>query len=153
MKPPLVKKLPIRGADGILLTFANCCRPIPGDHIIAHVSPGRGLVVHMEECANVRGYQKELDKYMGVEWADEFDQEFDTALDIDIQNHQGALADLANVIAGTGSNIRGISTEEKDGRLYTVTIELTVKDRKHLAEIMRRIRVMPHALKVRRHKN
>ncbi len=107
----------------------------------------------MEECANVRGYQKELDKYMGVEWADEFDQEFDTALDIDIQNHQGALADLANVIAGTGSNIRGISTEEKDGRLYTVTIELTVKDRKHLAEIMRRIRVMPHALKVRRHKN
>ncbi|KAB2824864.1 bifunctional GTP diphosphokinase/guanosine-3',5'-bis pyrophosphate 3'-pyrophosphohydrolase [Aliivibrio finisterrensis] len=147
------KKLPIRGADGILLTFANCCRPIPGDHIIAHVSPGRGLVVHMEECANVRGYQKELDKYMGVEWADEFDQEFATALDIDIQNHQGALADLANVIASTGSNIRGISTEEKDGRLYTITVELTTKDRTHLAEIMRRIRVMPHALKVRRHKN
>ncbi|MGR6832806.1 bifunctional GTP diphosphokinase/guanosine-3',5'-bis pyrophosphate 3'-pyrophosphohydrolase [Aliivibrio wodanis] len=147
------KKLPIRGADGILLTFANCCRPIPGDHIIAHVSPGRGLVVHMEDCANVRGYQKELDKYMGVEWADEFDQEFATALDIDIQNHQGALADLANVIASTGSNIRGITTEEKDGRLYTVTVELTTKDRTHLAEIMRRIRVMPHALKVRRHKN
>lgn len=52
------KKLPIRGAEGLLLTFANCCHPIPDDHIIAHVSPGRGLVVHRETCPNVRGYQK-----------------------------------------------------------------------------------------------
>ena len=57
------------------------------------------------------------------------------------------------MIAGTGSNIRGITTEEKDGRLYTVTVELTTKDRTHLAEIMRRIRVMSHVLKVRRHRN
>jgi guanosine-3',5'-bis(diphosphate) 3'-pyrophosphohydrolase len=146
-------KLPIRGAEGILLTFANCCHPLPGDHIIAHVSPGRGLVVHMEDCANVRGYQKEPDKYMGVEWADEFEQEFVTTLKVELHNNQGVLANLTNVIASTGSNIRSISTEEKDGRLYAVTVELTVKDRVHLAEIMRRIRVMPLVLKVRRRKN
>jgi guanosine-3',5'-bis(diphosphate) 3'-pyrophosphohydrolase len=147
------KKLPIRGAEGILLTFANCCHPIPDDHIIAHVSPGRGLVVHRETCPNVRGYQKEPDKYMAVEWSDDFEQEFTAELKVDLQNHQGALAELTNVIAGTGSNIHGISTEERDGRLYTVTVLLTTKDRIHLASIMKRIKAMPTALKVRRRKN
>jgi guanosine-3',5'-bis(diphosphate) 3'-pyrophosphohydrolase len=147
------KKLPIRGAEGILLTFANCCHPIPDDHIIAHVSPGRGLVVHRETCPNVRGHQKEPDKYMAVEWSENYDQEFITELKIDLQNHQGALAEVTNVISATGSNIHGISTEERDGRLYTVTVLLTTKDRVHLAGIMRKIKTMPHALKVRRRKN
>lgn len=147
------KKLPIRGAEGILLTFANCCHPIPDDHIIAHVSPGRGLVVHRETCPNVRGYQKEPDRYMAVEWSKDYDQEFITELKVDMQNHQGVLAELTNVISKTGSNIHGLSTEERDGRLYTVTVLLTTKDRIHLANIMKKIRVMPHALKVRRRKN
>ncbi|WP_295900030.1 bifunctional GTP diphosphokinase/guanosine-3',5'-bis pyrophosphate 3'-pyrophosphohydrolase [uncultured Vibrio sp.] len=147
------KKLPIRGAEGILLTFANCCHPIPDDHIIAHVSPGRGLVVHRETCPNVRGYQKEPDKYMGVEWSDDYEQEFISELTVDMQNSQGALAELTNVISKTGSNIHGISTEERDGRLYTITMLLTTKDRVHLAGIMKKIRVMPHALRVRRKRN
>ena len=60
--------LPIKGADGVLITFAKCCRPIPGDPIIAHVSPGKGLVIHHESCRNIRGYQKEAEKFMAVEW-------------------------------------------------------------------------------------
>lgn len=143
-------KLSIKGADGILLTYAKCCYPIPGDHVIAHVSPGRGLVVHRESCPNVRGYQKEPDKYMNVEWADEHDHEFISEIKIDMQNQQGALAALTNVISRTGSNIHGITTEERDGRLYTVSVSLTTKDRVHLAGIMKKIRVMPQVLKVRR---
>ncbi|MGF1699851.1 bifunctional GTP diphosphokinase/guanosine-3',5'-bis pyrophosphate 3'-pyrophosphohydrolase [Photobacterium makurazakiensis] len=145
--------LPIRGADGILLTFANCCHPIHGDPIMAHVSPGKGLVIHREECSNIRGYQKEPDKYMAVEWSEDFEQEFVTNLKVDMQNHQGALADLTNTISATGSNIQGLATEEKDGRLYTITVRLTTKSRIHLAEIMRRIRVMPNVVRVSRQKN
>ncbi|MFV0447404.1 MAG: bifunctional GTP diphosphokinase/guanosine-3',5'-bis pyrophosphate 3'-pyrophosphohydrolase [Vibrio sp.] len=147
------KKLPIRGAEGILLTFANCCHSIPDDHIIAHVSPGRGLVVHRETCPNVRGYQKEPDKYMAVEWTKDYDQDFITELKVDMQNRQGALAELTNVISKTGSNIHGLSTEERDGRLYTVTVVLTTKDRVHLAGIMKKIRSMPNAPKVRRRRH
>ncbi|UTV27873.1 bifunctional GTP diphosphokinase/guanosine-3',5'-bis pyrophosphate 3'-pyrophosphohydrolase [Photobacterium atrarenae] len=150
---PTAHCLPIRGADGILLTFANCCHPIHGDPIMAHVSPGKGLVIHREECANIRGYQKEPDKYMPVEWSEDFEQEFVTNLKVDMQNHQGALADLTNTIAATGSNIQGLSTEEKDGRLYTITVRLTTKGRIHLANIMRRIRVMPNVVRVSRQKN
>ena len=146
-------KLPIRHADGILLTYANCCRPIPGDHIVAHVSPGKGLVIHLEECANIRGYRQEPEKYMPVEWGEEFDHDFVTSLRIDMQNHQGALARLTNIITETGSNIQGLSTEERDGRLYTIHVKLTTKNRVHLAGIMRRLRVMPNVLKVNRQKN
>ena len=147
------KKLPIRGAEGILLNFANCCHPIPDDHIVAHISPGKGLVVHRETCANVRGYQREPEKYMAVEWSDDYDQEFITELKVDMLNHQGALAALTNVISQTGSNIHGLSTEERDGRLYTVSVLLSTKDRVHLAGIVKKIRVMPQALKVRRKKS
>ncbi|MEC6832540.1 bifunctional GTP diphosphokinase/guanosine-3',5'-bis pyrophosphate 3'-pyrophosphohydrolase [Photobacterium toruni] len=147
------RRLPIQGADGILLTFANCCHPIHGDPIVAHVSPGKGLVIHREECANIRGYRKEPDKYMAVEWSEDFEQEFVTNLKVDMQNHQGALADLTNTIAATGSNIQGLSTEEKDGRLYTITVRLTTKSRVHLANIMRRIRIMPDVVRVARQKN
>ncbi|GAB6262799.1 bifunctional GTP diphosphokinase/guanosine-3',5'-bis pyrophosphate 3'-pyrophosphohydrolase [Photobacterium sp. CCB-ST2H9] len=147
------RRMPIRGADGILLTFANCCHPIHGDPIMAYVSPGKGLVIHREECSNIRGYQKEPDKYMPVEWSRDFEQEFVTNLKVDMQNHQGALADLTNTIANTGSNIQGLSTEEKDGRLYTITVRLTTKGRVHLANIMRRIRVMPNVVRVARQKN
>ena len=147
------KKMPIRGSEGILLSFAKCCHPIPDDSIIAHVSPGRGLVVHRETCPNVRGYQREPDKYMAVEWTANYDQEFITELRVDVQNRQGALAELTSVISKTGSNIHGISTEERDGRLYTVTVLLTTKDRVNLASIMRRIKAMPHTFKVRRRKN
>lgn len=145
--------LPIRGAEGILLTYANCCKPIPGDHIIAHISPGKGLVIHREECANIRGYQQEADKYMPVEWSRDIEQEFPAGLRVDILNHQGALADLTNTIATTGSNILGLTTEESDGRLYKVYVKLTTKNRVHLANIMRRIRVMPNVVKVSRQRN
>ncbi|CZF82856.1 bifunctional GTP diphosphokinase/guanosine-3',5'-bis pyrophosphate 3'-pyrophosphohydrolase [Grimontia marina] len=145
--------LPIRGAEGILLTYANCCRPIPGDHIVGHVSPGKGLVIHREECANIRGYSQEPDKYMSVEWGDDIDQDFATALRVDMLNHQGALADLTNTIAATGSNIQGLTTEERDGRLYTIYVKLTTHNRVHLANIMRRIRIMPNVVKVSRQKN
>ena len=147
------RKLPIRGAEGILLNFAKCCHPIPDDHIVAHISPGKGLVVHRETCANVRGYQREPEKYMAVEWSDDYEQEFITELSVDMMNHQGALASLTNVISKTGSNIHGLSTEERDGRLYNVSVLLSTKDRVHLASIMKKIKVMPQALKVRRKKS
>ena len=147
-----VKKMPIRGADDMLLNFANCCRPIPGDPIVAHISPGKGLVVHLESCKNIRGYAKEPDKYLPVQWdlEQDFDFEFKTEIGIEIVNHQGALAELANVIAATGANIHSISTEEKDGRVYVVELLITTKSRIHLANIMRKIRVTPNVLKVYR---
>ncbi|NIF24076.1 MULTISPECIES: bifunctional GTP diphosphokinase/guanosine-3',5'-bis pyrophosphate 3'-pyrophosphohydrolase [Pantoea] len=146
-------KLPIKGADGVLITFAKCCRPIPGDPIIAHVSPGKGLVVHHESCRNIRGYQKEPEKFMPVEWDKVTDQEFVAEIKVDMFNHQGALANLTAAINTASSNIQSLNTEERDGRVYSAFIRLTANDRVHLANIMRKIRVMPDVIKVHRNRN
>src|SRR5476649_951605 len=151
---PGLKRLPIKGAEGVLITFAKCCRPIPGDPIIAHVSPGKGLVVHHESCRNIRGYQKEPEKFMAVDWDDqETDQEFIAEIKVDMFNHQGALANLTAAINAAQSNIQSLSTEEKDGRVYSAFIRLTTRDRVHLANIMRKIRIMPDVIKVSRNRN
>jgi len=142
------KRIPIRGADGMLVSFANCCLPIPGDPIVAHITPGKGLVIHMESCPNIRGYQKEPDRYLAVEWDSDSDQEYRTEIRVELINHQGALAKLATVIANAGSNIHNIVTEEKDSRVYLVDLQLTTRSRIHLAGVMRRIRVLPDVLKV-----
>lgn len=147
------RKLPIKGADGVLMTFAKCCRPISGDPIVAHISPGKGLVIHHESCRNIRGYQKEPEKFMALEWDKSTEQEFIAEIKVDMFNHQGALANLTAAINATNSNIQSMNTEEKDGRIYNSSIRLTTHDRVHLANIMRKIRIMPDVIKVTRNRN
>ncbi|WP_127956526.1 bifunctional GTP diphosphokinase/guanosine-3',5'-bis pyrophosphate 3'-pyrophosphohydrolase [Serratia microhaemolytica] len=147
------QNLAIKGAEGVLVTFAKCCHPIPGDPIVAHISPGKGLVIHHESCRNIRGYQKEPEKFMAVEWEASVKQEFIAEIKVDMYNNQGALASLTAAINATESNIQSLNTEEKEGRTYSVFIRLTTRDRVHLANIMRKIRIMPDVIKVNRNRN
>ncbi|MGP1924392.1 MAG: bifunctional GTP diphosphokinase/guanosine-3',5'-bis pyrophosphate 3'-pyrophosphohydrolase [Arsenophonus sp. NEOnobi-MAG3] len=146
-------KLPIKGADGVLITFAKCCRPIHGDPIIAHISPGKGLVIHHESCRNIRGYQKEPEKFMQVEWDEDVNNNFIAEIKVDMINHQGALANLTAAINSANSSIQSMNTEEKDGRVYCAFIRLTAKDRIQLANIMKKIRIMPDVLRISRNRN
>lgn len=146
-------KLPIKGAEGVLITFAKCCRPIPGDPIVAHISPGKGLVIHHESCRNLRGSHKEAEKFMPVEWDTDIEHDFVAELKVDMFNHQGILANLTAVINQERSNIQSLNTEERDGRVYSAYLRLTVHDRVHLASIMRKLRVMPNVIKVHRNRN
>ena len=149
------KRLPIVGAEGVLTTFAKCCRPIPGDPIIAYMSKDKGLVVHHDQCRNVRGYQKEPDKYIPVRWDEKYDgaDEFLTELRVEMVNHQRALATLTSIVSNTGSNIQAMSSEEKDGRLYSISMVITTQSRTQLANVMRRIRIMPDVTKISRNTN
>jgi len=149
------QRFPVVGTEGMLTSFAKCCRPIPGDPIVAFVSKDKGLVVHHELCSNVRGYQKETDKYLQMRWDTEYkgDDEFIAGIRVELINHQGALAALTSIISDTGSNIHGIITEEKDGRVYNISILLSTKGRIHLANIMRRIKIMPDVTRVVRNRN
>ena len=145
--------MPVKDAEGVLVTCAKGCRPIPGGPIGADVSPGKGLCSHHESCRNIRGYQKGPEKYMAVEWDKDTAQEFITEIKVDMFNHQGALANLTAAINTASSNIQSLNTEEKDGRVYSAYIRLTSRDRVHLANIMRKIRVMPDVIKVTRNRN
>ncbi len=145
-------KAAIIGTEGMLVTYAKCCRPVPGDAITAYMSQGKGLMVHRQECKNIKGWRNERSKYFVVKWEDNPEKEYIAALRVEIINHQGALAKLTNVVATTQANIVEIATDEKESNLYVIDLGITVKNRIHVADIMRRIRVMPDVQRVYRKK-
>ena len=142
----------IIGSEGMLVTFAKCCRPIPGDDIAANATPGKGLNVHRVECRNIRGWEKEPGKYFPVRWDKTGDKQFLADIRVFIVNKQGMLAKLTTVIASQDSNIQDLATDDRDTGEYVIKITLSVKDRIHLANVMRKIRVLPDVIKVYRRK-
>ena len=146
--------LEIKGNGGLLTTFAQCCHPVPGDPIIAYASPGKGLVIHHELCSNLKNRKDDPKHYMSVDWEKNDTQiEFETELRIEMINQQGTLPHLMSTISSMDSNIQSIWTEEQEGRLYQIIVLLTVKDIKHLANIIRKIKQMPELIHIERNIN
>lgn len=142
------KPLAIKGTEGMVVTYAKCCHPIPGDPIIGVISAGRGFVIHRTTCRNVRTYRDSPDKWVQVLWSEDTGQEFLAAMRVQSANQRGVLATLATKIADLGSNIENVSFEERDGANTTISFDLTVKNRKHLARIMRVARSIPEVFRV-----
>lgn len=147
---PSKTKMPIKGTEGMLVNYGKCCRPIPGDAILAYLSPGKGLMVHQQGCRNIKGHEQ--GSLFPVQWDTDISREFIAKLRIEILNHQGALAALTNVVAKGGSNVHSLNSGEKDSGLYAIDMELTCRDRVHLADIIRKIKVMVDVQKVVRNK-
>ena len=142
----------IRGTEGLLVTYARCCHPIPDDEIVSVLSPGKGMTIHQNGCPNIRKLAKEEpQRVLQMSWDEEPQGEFKASLRIELFNHQGTLATLTNNIASCDSNIIGLQTEEKESNIYFVDLELTTYNRGHLANVMRKIRIMPEVQRVSRH--
>ena len=133
-----------------MVSFAKCCGPIPGDPIVANFSPGRGVVVHHQSCPNLGDFRKQGQSWLDVRWADEVSGEFATAVRVDAGNQRGMLATIASLIAEEGSNIEDVRSEERDGISSTLRFVVAVRDRKHLASIIRRLKKVPFVLRVTR---
>jgi len=143
-------KMPIKGTEGMLVSYGKCCRPIPGDAILAYLSPGKGLMVHQQGCRNIKGHEQ--GGLFPVKWDSDINKEFIAKLRVEIVNHQGALALLTNVIAKCGSNVHSLNSGEKEAGLYIIDMEITCRDRIHLADIIRKIKVMIDVQRVIRNK-
>ncbi|MFQ3264643.1 MAG: guanosine-3',5'-bis(diphosphate) 3'-pyrophosphohydrolase, partial [Colwellia sp.] len=143
-------KMPIRGTEGMLVSYGKCCRPIPGDAILAYLSPGKGLMVHQQGCRNIKGHDQ--GSLFPVKWDSDIDKEFIAKLRVEIVNHQGALALLTNVVAKCVSNVHSLNSGEKEAGLYVIDMEITCRDRIHLADIIRKIKVMIDVQRVIRNK-
>ena len=143
-------KMPIKGTEGMLVNYGKCCRPIPGDVILAYLSPGKGLMVHQQGCRNIKGHEQGA--LFPVKWDSDIDKEFIAKLRVEIVNHQGALALLTSVVAKCGSNVHSLNSGEKEAGLYIIDMEITCRDRIHLADIIRKIKVMVDVQRVIRNK-
>jgi GTP pyrophosphokinase len=142
--------LAIAGTEGLLVSYARCCFPIPYDPIFAFLSSGRGVVIHRENCVNVEDYRKHPEKWLPVSWQTTPDRPFSSEVRVEVANRTGVLAAVAAAISSTETNIDRVSVEERDSDTSELVFELKVADRRHLARIMRMIRRMPDVLRVSR---
>ena len=147
----MTSPLAIKGSEGMVVKYARCCRPIPGDEIVATFSAGKGIVVHRQDCRNIGEFKKSNDtSWLDVEWEREPDADFATEIKVEVGNKRGVLATVAAAISEMGSNIENVGMKERDGLTSTLQFVMSVKDRRHLANIMRRLRSIPTVLRITR---
>jgi guanosine-3',5'-bis(diphosphate) 3'-pyrophosphohydrolase len=134
------EKIRITGAERGVLSFANCCHPLPGDDIIGYLSSGKGIVVHREECPNVVELRKSPERCVAIEWDRDVQGDYRAELRIEVINRPGVLATVAAAIAAADSNIENVEYVERDSAAATLLFAMEVKSRKHLADVIRRVR-------------
>ena len=142
--------LMIAGTEGLLVTYARCCFPIPNDPIMAYLSAGRGVMIHRQNCPNLAEFRKQPEKWVSVAWESAGDRVFASEIKVQVSNKMGVLAAVASSIAETETNIDHVSLLERDGDTSSLKFELQVRDRKQLARILRTVRAMPDVLRVSR---
>jgi guanosine-3',5'-bis(diphosphate) 3'-pyrophosphohydrolase len=145
--------LAIRGSEGLLMTYAKCCHPIPGDPIVGYVSAGRGMIVHTENCNNVAEIRNDPKKYVSLRWDPGVEGEFTVELRVEVEHQRGIIATIANAITGSEANIERMTTTDKDAQFSTVNLTLAVRNRIHLARVMKRLRIIKSVTRVTRVKN
>ncbi len=147
--PPLV----IRGAEGMVTRFSKCCRPIPGDPVVGVITSGRGMMIHTQNCRNITDGKYSADNCLEVQWEPGIKGEFPVNIAVDVADRRGVLASVAKVIGDADSNIENVGIEERDGLTNTLRFRITVRNRQHLASVMRRLRNIPSVIRITRTRN
>ena len=134
------EKILITGNERGVVSFAQCCMPIPGDEIMGFHTAGKGIVVHRIECPNVADYRKSPERWVEIGWDREVSGHFHAALRIEVDNRPGVLAQVAAAIAQAEGNIDAVEYLERDSNVSAIRFGIEITDRKHLAEVIRRTR-------------
>ena len=146
------ESLIIRGSEGLLVTYSKCCCPIPGDSIMGTFTAGHGLAVHTTDCPNISELQRQPEKCLMVDWDEDLDQLFHVRIQVKLNHVSGAFADIAMAIAEQGSNINYVDLHEGTDSLRKMDFVIDVKDRVHLAKIVKAIYRTSNVTKVVRQK-
>jgi guanosine-3',5'-bis(diphosphate) 3'-pyrophosphohydrolase len=134
------RPLAIKGTEGMVIHFADCCQPIPGDNIVGRFQRGRGIVVHVSDCLNINQARNHPEQLISLRWDDQVEGEYWVDVTVEVANQRGVLAALATAISESESNIGNIHVDPRDGRHNAVTFSISVRNRSHLARVIRRLR-------------
>ena len=163
MAPPSMRKdsipeefespIMIDTREGLIINYARCCHPIPGDSMLGHLSPGKGLVVHLDSCKNLNEIRTNIEKCISLNWSLKVKGDFAVAFKVQLVSERGVIATLASRISACEAVILKIQADERDGDSSIVDLLIEVKDRIHLAQVIRRIRLLKQVQRVYRTKN
>jgi GTP pyrophosphokinase/guanosine-3',5'-bis(diphosphate) 3'-pyrophosphohydrolase len=140
----------IDGSHDTTVTLASCCRPIPGDAIVGYLGKGEGLLVHTAECrVGRRLHSRDSERWLHVEWAETPVRAFETAVVAQVRNGKGVLAQVAQAVARVEADITHLDMgEEAASDSAELKLRLAVRDRVHLADVMRSLRRSPMVMRV-----
>ncbi|MCB1828466.1 MAG: guanosine-3',5'-bis(diphosphate) 3'-diphosphatase, partial [Coxiellaceae bacterium] len=142
--------LAITGTEGMLVSYAMCCCPIPGDPIVGVLATGKGIMVHVDRCRRLIKLRRHPEKIMPLRWSSELVGDFLVSIRIDVVNERGILAVMALAVSDADGNIEDISVEDRDGRHYRVVFKIMVRGRAHLANVIRNLRQLSAVVKITR---
>ena len=145
---PNMTSLVIAGTEGMVVSYARCCHPIPGDDVMGYLSSGRGVVIHRNNCGNLSNFRKQPEKWIAVSWEKDIDRDFNSQIHVETLNKPGVLAEVAATIGDAGSNIEQVSVLGRHEDCSVLAFMIQVRDRIHLAQIMRGVRNMPNVIRV-----
>ena len=142
----------IDGSEGASVQLAPCCRPIPGDDVVGYLGRGEGLMVHTGECSvGKRLFERDSERWMGVDWAEQPTRTFETAVTLLVNNGKGVLAQVAQAVSEAEADITHIEMgNEPAAETTELQLLLSVRDRLHLADVMRALKRSPAVLHVSR---
>jgi GTP diphosphokinase / guanosine-3',5'-bis(diphosphate) 3'-diphosphatase len=136
--------LTLRGVEGVAIQYAKCCRPLPGDAIVGQFRRGQGLLVHTRDCVTLKKQRLDPSELVDVEWATDVQGVFESGVRLLVADRRGLLADLALAIADADANIDQVSMERPDGGdVLAMFFGVQVRDRRHLAQVLRSLRRVP----------
>jgi len=146
--------LSLDGSEGLSVQYAPCCKPIPGDRIVGYLGRGEGLVVHAEDCPTARRLRgRDAERFLEVEWADEPVRPFDTTVLVTVANGKGVLARVASSIASVEADITHVDMGDEAAQSATdIRFSVAVRDRQHLADVLRALKRTPSVIKAQRYK-
>ena len=141
----------IRGTEGMAVQLANCCHPIPGDAIVGHIRKGQGLAVHQAECVHAqRARRADPERWIELQWANDSTANFTVGLDVGVLNERGVLGRIAVAIAEGDSNILNVHVEDEEAQVALIHFKIQVRDRTHLARVIRSLRRVKHVVQIAR---
>ena len=142
--------LEITGSEGLVVNYATCCKPIPGDSVMGHFTADRGLVVHQERCKNILSFRKDPQQCFPINWGESSGKVFTSQIKIMANDEPGLLASIASAITETGTNISSIQTTDLNSGLHDFVLDLEVSDRLHLSQIIKKIKTLKSIASVTR---
>lgn len=149
---PMQGAVVIDGTEGATVKLAGCCMPIPGDDIAGYLGRGEGLVVHTTECSlGKRLFERDPERWINVEWAEDINRAFETLVSVLVSNGKGVLAQVAQAISEAEADITHIDMgDDRPVETAELRLRLAVRDRVHLAEVLRAMKRATAVLKVTR---
>lgn len=144
--------LAIKGTEGIAVSYAECCYPIPGDPIVGVFSSGEGIIVHNEQCSKINKLRHNPESYMALRWDENVNQMFLASINVEAIDQSRLLAKMSAAISDAEGNIVDVQVKSRGGQYYHLVFKLTVHNRKHLARVIRFLRRIPAVSRITRQK-